>query len=141
MIGKRKLACAALLILLAVPGVPVGEEETGPGDETQAAQSRRACQDLRSAEILLSERLQDLKQRYSGYPHMVEKLTSAHRAWRNWLDAEMEFMFEPPEPGWFGSSRPMCVCLSRKDLVDERIARLERILEQPDDDMCVPALP
>jgi hypothetical protein len=135
------MVCAGPALLVAIgagAGIQVDED---PGAETQAALTRRACAELEAAESHLGEVMERLRIHFEGYPHMVRKLNAAQESWRSYLEAEVEFMYTAPEPGWFGSSRRRCLCDARKLLVEARARRIERLLAQPEDDLCVPALP
>ena len=138
---KLLMACAGSALLMTTGSGAAIQVEADPGAETQAALTRRACAELEAAESRLEGLLKRLRSRFEGYPHMVRKLDAAQESWRAYLESEVEFMYTAPEPGWFGSSRRMCVCIAREALVEARARRLERLLAQPEDDVCVPALP
>jgi uncharacterized protein YecT (DUF1311 family) len=61
----------------------------------------------------------------------IQNLISSQRIWLKYRDAELKVKYPEREPGYYGSSLPMCTSIFLEKLTAERITTLKTYLEKP----------
>ena len=59
----------------------------------------------------------------------IQNLISSQRIWLKFRDSELKVKYPEREPGYYGSSLPMCISIFLEKLTEERISTLKTYLE------------
>lgn len=74
---------------------------------------------------------------YKDDAAFIAALRASERAWIKFRDAEVTMKFPETEPGYYGSSYPMCVSAYKAELTRARTRELRQWLDgAPEGDVC-----
>ena len=88
---------------------------------------------LKDSDNELNRVYQEIKAKYAKNPDFLKKLKASQLAWIKFRDAEIEALFPVEEPGYYGSSMPMCRGDWMRKITNQRISELKRWLEPAKD--------
>ena len=96
------------------------------------------CAQLKSAKVEMEEVLSKIQKKKRDEPAFLKAMSKSQQVWKEYVDAELTMQFPSKNPADYGSVLPMCQCVSRLDLIQERIATLRQWLEPAvEGDVCV----
>ena len=87
------------------------------------------CAQLKSANAELEDTLLQIKQKKNDDSVFLMALTNSQEQWMQYVDAEVLMQFPSQRVIDYGSVLPMCQCITRLGLTQERITTLKQWLE------------
>lgn len=111
-----------LLSLLSLLSMPMWVSANSVVDENFCAQ-------FKSANVEMEGVLSKIQQQKANDLVFLKAMNKSQAAWKEYVDAELVMQFPSPNLMDYGSVLPMCRCVSRLALTQERIATLLQWLE------------
>ncbi|WP_334118469.1 lysozyme inhibitor LprI family protein [Limnobacter sp.] len=110
------------LCLIGLIGMPVLSSASSTTDED-------FCALLKSAKAEMDDVFSKIQQKKRNDLVFLEAMNKSQKQWREYVDAELVMQFPSANLFDYGSVLPMCQCVSRLGLTQERIATLRQWLE------------
>lgn len=94
-----------------------------------SANDEEFCAQLNDAKTEMEDTLLRIKQRKQNDSAFLKALNNSQKQWMQYVDAELLMQFPSQQFIDYGSVLPMCQCVARLGLVQERIVTLKQWLE------------
>lgn len=94
-----------------------------------SANDEEFCAQLKDAKTEMEDTLLQIKQRKQNDSAFLKALNNSQKQWMQYVDAELLMQFPSQQFIDYGSVLPMCQCVTRLGLVQERIVTLKQWLE------------
>lgn len=105
--------------------------------QTQTGMNADACATERKADAQLNDVYRKVLAEHKGDAAFLAKIRDAQRAWLVFRDAELDAIYPAADKqAEYGSAFPMCHCLERTALVEQRIRQLSAWLKPAEGDVC-----
>jgi uncharacterized protein YecT (DUF1311 family) len=104
--------------------------------QTQADMNQDACGEFKKSDAQLNQAYKKILAARASDKVFVQKFKSAQRAWIAFRDAELKALYPSDQPGFYGSSLPMCQCAVLARLTDDRARQLQGWLTGHEGDVC-----
>jgi uncharacterized protein YecT (DUF1311 family) len=96
------------------------------------------CAELKGAKAEMQETLSKIQQKKVNDSAFLTALSHSQKQWIEYVDAELLMQFPSQSFIEYGSVLPMCQCVTRLGLTQERIASLKQWIEPVEEgDVCV----
>ncbi|WP_341238303.1 lysozyme inhibitor LprI family protein [uncultured Limnobacter sp.] len=96
------------------------------------------CAELKGAKAEMQETLSKIQQKKVNDSALLTALSHSQKQWTKYVDAELVMQFPSQSFIEYGSVLPMCQCVTRLGLTQERIASLKQWIEPVEEgDVCV----
>jgi len=99
--------------------------------QTQTELNQNARDAYKKADKELNSIYQKILTEKKSDTVFIQNLISSQRIWLKYRDAELKVKYPEKEPGYYGSSLPMCTSIFLEKLTGERITTLKTYLEIP----------
>lgn len=106
--------------------------------QTQTELNECACKQFQTSEAEMNRVYRELLSSRAKDSLVVAKLKNAQRAWLAFRNAQLELLYpETANPKLtYGSAFPMCHCMAKREMTEERTKQLRQLLQNKDGDVC-----
>lgn len=106
-------------------------------EPTQLDENKAACAKRDVERKKLDDGITELLRRAQKDPALSSRIKKSQQAWVAFKDAQVSALYGSTNPlADYGSVWPMCVCAAEQDLIKERRAQVQRMLDRVDGDLC-----
>src|SRR4051812_4087417 len=107
------------------------------GEANQGDVNAAACARTKAQQRKLDDGLRELFRRTSRDGALTSRLRHAQDAWLKFKEAQLQALYGVPDPGLeYGSVWPMCSCEAEEQLIRQRLADVNRMLNRVEGDVC-----
>jgi|SRR4051812_9159828 hypothetical protein len=107
------------------------------GAANQGELNAAACTKTKAQQRKLDDGLRELFRRTSRDIGLTTRLRHAEDVWLKFKEAQLQALYGVPDPGLeFGSVWPMCSCEAEEQLIRQRLADVNRMLNRVEGDVC-----
>jgi uncharacterized protein YecT (DUF1311 family) len=99
--------------------------------QTQTEMNNNADEAYKKADKELNSIYQKILTENKSDSVFIQNLTVSQRNWIKFRDSEIKVKFPEREPGYYGSSLPMCISQYQAELTNERMTTLKTYLDKP----------
>ena len=106
-------------------------------EPTQLDESKAACAKTEVERKKLDDGLKELLRRAQKDAGLSARVKKAQQAWVTFKDAQLGALYGSANPlAAYGSVWPMCACVAEEELIKERLAQVQRMLNRVEGDVC-----